>query len=54
MADEIAELQSALTDHYRFDRELGRGGMAVVHQTIDGTTCGRPLIRKALSKSLSS
>ncbi len=35
MADEIAELQAALTDHYRFDRELGRGGMAVVYLAHD-------------------
>ncbi len=35
MTDEIAELQSALTHHYRFDRELGRGGMAVVYLAHD-------------------
>ena len=35
MTDEIAELESALTDHYRFDRELGRGGMAVVYLAHD-------------------
>jgi len=35
MADEIAELQSALTDHYRFDRKIGRGRMAVAYLAHD-------------------
>ena len=29
MADEVTELQAALANHYRFERELGRGGMAL-------------------------
>lgn len=44
MADEIAELQSALTDHYRFDRELGRGGMAVVYLAHAGDKTPQPAI----------
>jgi serine/threonine-protein kinase len=30
MADPVATLREALADHYAFERELGRGGMATV------------------------
>jgi len=35
MTEDVTELQVALADHYRFERELGRGGMAVVYLAKD-------------------
>lgn len=35
MADLVERLQHVLADRYRFDRELGAGGMAVVYLAQD-------------------
>ena len=42
MADPLERLQSALADRYRLERELGRGGMAVVYPATD-LKHGRPV-----------
>jgi eukaryotic-like serine/threonine-protein kinase len=35
LPDSIAPLQAAITDRYRFEREVGRGGMATVYLALD-------------------
>ena len=35
MSDALSRLQAALADHYRIERELGRGGMATVYLAHD-------------------
>ena len=35
MPEILASLQAALADHYRFERELGQGGMATVYLAQD-------------------
>jgi serine/threonine-protein kinase len=41
MSDESARLSAALADHYRIEREIGRGGMATVYLAEDLKDTGR-------------
>jgi serine/threonine protein kinase len=46
-------LAEALSDRYRLERELGRGGMATVYLARD-LSAGRPVAIKAMHRNLSS
>ncbi len=50
-ADGLARLESALADRYTFERETGRGGMAVVYRARD-LRHGRPVALKVLRTTL--
>ena len=51
MSDVLTRLQAALADHYRIERELGRGGMAVVYLAHD-IRHDRPVALKVLHPEL--
>ena len=51
MSDVLTRLQVALADHYRIERELGRGGMAVVYLAQD-LRHDRPVALKVLHPEL--
>ena len=51
MSDVLTRLQAALADHYRIERELGRGGMAVVYLAHD-LRHDRPVALKVLHPEL--
>lgn len=53
MPDLIAQLQEALADHYRLDRELGQGGMATVYLAQD-LKHGRKVAVKVLRPELAA
>ena len=44
MRTPLEHLTSALTDRYRIERELGRGGMATVYLAISDRLFGGPII----------
>ena len=44
MADPLERLKAALADHYRIEREIGRGGMATVYLAEDLTSGWSSLI----------
>jgi serine/threonine-protein kinase len=50
-SDSIDRLKAALADHYRIERELGRGGMAVVYLAED-LRHGRPVAIKVMRPEL--
>src|SRR5439155_12319862 len=52
-ADPLAELRAALADRYAFERELGRGGMAVVYLARD-LRHDRPVAFKVLHAELAA
>jgi TolB-like protein/Flp pilus assembly protein TadD len=52
-ADPLAELRAALADRYAFERELGRGGMAVVYLARD-LRHDRPVAFKVLHPELAA
>src|SRR4051812_42609512 len=52
-AVQLEELQIALPDRYRIQREIGRGGMAVVY-LADDIPHGRDVAVKVLSPELTS
>jgi eukaryotic-like serine/threonine-protein kinase len=51
LSDVLTRLQAALADHYRIERELGRGGMAVVYLAHD-IRHDRPVALKVLHPEL--
>jgi eukaryotic-like serine/threonine-protein kinase len=53
VADLLIQLQAALTDRYRLDRELGRGGMATVYLAHD-LKHDRPVALKVLHPELAA
>ena len=53
MPDPIAALRAALEDHYAFERELGRGGMATVYLAHD-LRHDRPVALKVLHPELAA
>jgi eukaryotic-like serine/threonine-protein kinase len=53
MADPLPEVSAALADRYRFERELGRGGMAAVYLFHD-LRHDRPVALKGLHPELAA
>jgi serine/threonine-protein kinase len=53
MADPVATLREALADHYAFERELGRGGMATVWLARD-LRHDRPVALKVLHPQIAA
>ena len=53
MADPVATLREALVDHYAFERELGRGGMATVWLARD-LRHDRPVALKVLHPQIAA
>ena len=53
MSDALSRLQAALADHYRIERELGRGGMATVYLAHD-LRHDRPVALKVLHPELAA
>ncbi|NNK49470.1 MAG: protein kinase, partial [Gemmatimonadetes bacterium] len=53
MTDHFENLKAALADRYAIDREIGRGGMAVVYLAED-LKHGRQVAIKVLQPSLSA
>ncbi|HZI77690.1 MAG TPA: protein kinase, partial [Gemmatimonadales bacterium] len=51
MSNALNQLQAALSAHYRIERELGRGGMAVVYLAHD-LRHDRPVALKVLHPEL--
>jgi len=53
LSDALSRLQAALADHYRIERELGRGGMATVYLAHD-LKHDRPIAVKVLDPDLTA
>ena len=53
MADPVATLREALREHYAFERELGRGGMATVYLAQD-LRHDRPVALKVLHPQIAA
>jgi serine/threonine-protein kinase len=53
LSDALSRLQAALADHYRIERELGRGGMATVYLAHD-IRHDRPVALKVLHPELAA
>ena len=53
LSDTLAGLQASLVERYRFERELGRGGMATVHLVHD-VRHGRPLALKVIRRDIAA
>jgi serine/threonine protein kinase/tetratricopeptide (TPR) repeat protein len=51
LSDALSRLQAALADHYRIERELGRGGMAIVYLAQD-LRHDRPVALKVLQQEV--
>ena len=53
MPDLLRDLEASLADRYRFEREVGRGGMATVYLVHD-VQHGRPLALKVIRRDIAA